>query len=88
VTALTISAMGLIMPSVMLSGMLFPIENLPRILQYLSCVIPARWFIDAMRKLMIEGLRFTLILDDFLILLGMTVALIALALLRFNDKID
>ena len=41
--------------------MLFPIENLPRILQYLSCVIPARWFIDAMHKLMIEGLRFTLI---------------------------
>jgi ABC-2 type transport system permease protein len=88
VTALTISAMGLIMPSVMLTGMLFPIENLPRILQYLSCVIPATWFIDAMRKLMIEGLAFTLILDDFFILLGMTVGLIILAQLRFNDKLD
>lgn len=88
VTALMISAMGLIMPSVMLTGMLFPIENLPRILQLLSCIIPARWFIDAMRKLMIEGLPFSLILDDFFILLGMTVGFIVLAMLRFNDKLD
>lgn len=88
VTALTISAMGMILPSVMLTGMLFPIENLPRILQYLSCIIPARWFIDAMRKLMIEGLPFHLILDDFFILLGMTVGFIVLAMLRFNDKLE
>lgn len=88
VTALTLSAMVMMMPTVMLSGMLFPIENLPGILQALSCVVPARWYNDAMRKLMIEGLPLAGVLDDFLILLGMTAAFITLSLLRFNDKLD
>lgn len=54
-TALVISAMLMLMPLIMLSGMVFPIENMPGVLRLLSCVVPARWYIDAIRKLMIEG---------------------------------
>lgn len=87
-TALIISAMLMLMPIIMLSGMAFPIENMPGILQGMSCVIPARWYIEAVRKLMIEGLPFGAVLKEFSILLVMTVALVVVALKKFNDKLE
>ena len=53
--ALLLSAMVLLMPVVMLSGMLFPVESMPTILQWISAVVPPRYYIEAMRKLMIMG---------------------------------
>ena len=53
--ALLLSAMVLLMPIVMLSGMIFPVESMPQILQYASVIIPTRYYISAMRKLMIMG---------------------------------
>ena len=88
VTALVISAMLMLMPLIMLSGMVFPIENMPGVLRLLSCVVPARWYIDAIRKLMIEGLPFAAVLGDFLILSVMTVLLVVIALKKFNDKLE
>ena len=88
VVAILISGMMLMMPVIMLSGMVFPIENMPGVLQVLSCIIPARWYIEAMRKLMIEGVAFGAVLQEFFILLGMTVALIVAALRKFNDKLE
>ena len=88
VVAILISGMMLMMPVIMLSGMVFPIENMPGILQGLSCIIPARWYIEAMRKLMIEGVAFGAVLREFFILLAMTVALVAVALRKFNDKLE
>ena len=87
-TALLISAMLLMLPIIMLSGMVFPIENMPGILQGVSCIIPARWYIEAVRKLMIEGLPFAAVLREFTILIVMTVALIGVALKKFNDKLE
>ena len=54
----------------------------------MSCVIPARWYIDAVRKLMIEGLPFRAVLREFFILAGMTAVLIGVALKKFNDKLE
>ena len=88
VTALIISAMLMLLPIIMLSGMVFPIENMPGILRGISCVVPARWYIDAIRKLMIEGLPFSAVLTNFLILLAMTVVLVGVALRKFNDKLE
>ena len=88
VTAMLISGMLLILPLIMLSGMVFPIENMPGVLRLLSCVVPARWYIDAIRKLMIEGLPFAAVLGDFLILSVMTVLLVVIALKKFNDKLE
>lgn len=88
ITALIISTMLMLLPLIMLSGMVFPIENMPWILRTLSCIIPARWYIDAIRKLMIEGLPFAAVARDFLILAGMTLALVVVALKKFNDKLE
>lgn len=87
-TALLMSAMMLMMPIMMLSGMMFPIENMPEILQVFSNIVPARWYIDAMRKIMIEGLDFADVFNDFIIILGMTVFILAVALKKFNDKLE
>jgi len=83
-----ISGMVLILPVIMLSGMVFPVENMPGILQVVSCVIPARWYIEAMRKLMIEGAAFGAVLQQFAILAAMTFVLVVVALKKFNDKLE
>ena len=85
--ALLMSAMLLMLPVIMLSGMMFPIENMPRILRPLSALVPARWYIDAMRKLMIEGVPFRAVLGNTAILAGMTLLLIGLSLKKFNPKL-
>lgn len=88
VTALLVSAMLMLMPMIMLSGMVFPIRNMPAPLRWLSCIVPARWYIAAIRRLMIEGLPFTAVLREFAILAAMTAGLIAVALRKFNDKLE
>lgn len=88
VAALLVSAMLMLMPMIMLSGMVFPIGNMPAPLQWLSCIVPARWYIAAIRQLMIEGLPFTAVLREFAILAAMTAGLIVVALRKFNDKLE
>ena len=63
--ALLISGMILMLPIMMFSGMLFPVENLPAVLKPFSYIVPARWYIDAMRKLMIEGLEFSGVILEY-----------------------
>ena len=86
--ALLLSAMVLLMPIVMLSGMLFPVESMPRVLQWVSAIIPPRYYIEAMRKLMIMGVGFEAVLKETLILVGMTVVLLAIALKKFNTRLE
>jgi len=86
--ALLISAMVMMMPILMLSGMLFPIENLPKFFQVVSNIIPARWYIDAVRKMMIQGLPLVAVWKNGIILLSMTVILLGVSLKKFNDKLE
>ena len=86
--ALLMSAMMLILPIVMLSGMIFPIESMPKILQYISAVIPPRYYIAAMRKLMIMGVGVEQVLHEILILTGMTLFLLTVALLTFKKRLE
>lgn len=86
--ALLISAMVLLMPNVMLSGMLFPIESMPAILQYISAIVPARYYIAAMRKLMIMGIGVENVIFEITVLVGMTVLLLTVALLTFKKRLD
>ena len=88
VTAMLISGMVLMLPIIMLSGMLFPVENMPGILQALSCIVPARWYIDAVRKLMIGGMPFAEVWQQACILFAMTAVLVGVALKKFNDKLE
>lgn len=86
--ALLISGMILMLPIMMFSGMLFPVENLPAVLKPFSYIVPARWYIDAMRKLMIEGLEFSGVILEFSILCFMTVGILRVALMKFNDRLE
>ncbi len=86
--ALLLSAMVLLMPVVMLSGMLFPVESMPQVLQWISAVVPPRYYIQAMRKLMIMGVGIEEVLQEVLILLGMTALFLTIALKKFNVRLE
>lgn len=86
VAALIVSAVLFMLPVIMLSGMIFPIDNMPQPLQWLSYIIPARWYISAMRKLMIQQLEWHYVAGEFAILAGITAAILVLALSKFKYK--
>ena len=86
--ALLMSAMVLLMPIVMLSGMIFPVESMPRILQWVSAIIPTRYYISAMRKLMIMGVGVREVLFELTVLLGMLAALLTLSLATFKKRLE
>lgn len=86
--ALLISAMLFMMPVIMLSGMMFPIESMPKILQYISAIVPTRYYISAMRKLMIMGTGIEEIYFEVSILISMLIALMSLALAKFNKRLE
>ena len=86
--ALLLSAMVLLMPVVMLSGMLFPIESMPAVLQWISAVVPPRYYIQAMRKLMIMGVGIREVAQEVAILSGMTILLLTIALKKFKQRLE
>jgi ABC-2 type transport system permease protein len=86
--ALLISGMVLMLPVIMLSGMMFPLENMPVFFQWISQVIPAKWYIIGVKKIMIKGLGFSAIVPEMSVLLGMGIALIGLSLKKFKIRLD
>lgn len=86
VSALLVSGVMFMIPVVMLSGMIFPIENMPLVLQWLSCIIPARWYISAMRVLMIQQLPIGYVLTEVIVLSCMTMGVLILAIKKFKAK--
>ena len=86
--ALLVSAMVLLLPTVMLSGMLFPVESMPTILQWVSAVIPPRYYIQAMRKLMIMGVGISEVWQEVMILIGMTALLLTVSLKKFKVRLE
>lgn len=85
--ALLMSAVMLLMPCTMLSGMMFPIESMPHVLQWVAALIPPRYYISAMRKLLIMGVSFQYVLPEVITLLGMTTLFLTVALLKFNKRL-
>ena len=67
--------------------MMFPIENMPEILQWISHIVPAKWYIIAVRDVMIKGLPLTSILPEIGILTTMAAVLILLSVKRFNIRL-
>lgn len=86
--ALLLSAMVLLMPIVMLSGMFFPIESMPRVLQYVSAIIPTRYYTSAMRKLMIMGVGVRQVMHEMIVLVCMLIGLLGLSLAMFNKRLE
>lgn len=88
VVALLISGMLLIMPSTMLSGMIYPIESLPILLQYVSAIVPTRWYVLSVRKIMIMGVGVEMIYKELLVLAGMTLLLLTIAFKKFKIRLS
>lgn len=88
IIATLIIGMVFLVPVMMMSGMLYPIESMPYVFQLIAQVIPAKWYIEAIRKIMIEGVPFVFVLKEVGVLLGMTVVIFTAAVLKFNDRIE
>ena len=85
--ALFISLVGLLMPALVFSGYMFPIENMPRPMQIISNVVPTRWYYNIVRAIMVKGLGFEAIWRETLILATMTVVLLGLAIRNFKERL-
>ncbi|MDR3227521.1 MAG: ABC transporter permease [Prevotellaceae bacterium] len=85
--AILASGMGLMMPVMLLSGMMFPIENMPDILQWFSGIIPARWYIAAVKKVMIQAAPVEYIIKEMVILAGMAIVIITISLNKFKTRL-
>lgn len=88
VVALLISGMLLIMPSTMLSGMIYPIESMPTVIQYISTIVPTRWYVSAIKKVMIMGVGVDMIYEELIIMLGMTLLFLGIALKKFKIRLS
>ena len=75
------------LPVILLSGMVFPIENMPEILQVISNIVPAKWYIIAVKDIMIKGLGLGSVLQEIGILSLMVVVLIGLSVKRFKIRL-
>lgn len=86
--ALMISLAGLMLPTILLSGYIFPIENMPRVLQFLSNLMPSRWFIIIIKAIMLKGVGMAYIWKETLILVLMTLIFIALSVRNFKIRLE
>jgi ABC-2 type transport system permease protein len=86
--AMMISMFALMLPTLLLSGFIFPIENMPVILQWLSHIMPPRWFIVIIKNIMLKGTGFEYIWKETLILAGMTLLFVMLSVKKFKSHLE
>ena len=86
--AMMIAIFGIMMPMVYLSGFAFPIENMPKIIQYISYLIPLRYFIAIIRGVILKGIGFKELWQEAAVLLFMGIAILFLSSLRFRKKLE
>lgn len=86
--ALLLSAMVLLVPIVMLSGMIFPIESMPEVLQWIAAVVPPRYYIQAMRKLMVMGVGMDDVVREMAVLSSMALFFLTVALATFRNRLE
>jgi ABC-2 type transport system permease protein len=85
--AMLISMMGMMLPTILFSGFMFPIENMPIVLQLISNFIPAKWFYIIAKSIMIKGLGFSVIWKETLILFGITTFFLIMSLKTFKTRL-
>ena len=86
--AMLISLVGLMLPVVMLSGYAFPIANMPIILQIISNLVPAKWYIIITKSVMIKGIGIGDVWKETLIITAMTLFFILLSIKRFKIRLQ
>jgi ABC-2 type transport system permease protein len=86
--AMFISAFALMLPTLLLSGFIFPIENMPKILQWLCYIVPPKYFIIIIRSVMLKGTGILEVWKETLILAGMLVFFIGISAARFKVRLQ
>jgi len=86
--AMLLSMMGMMLPTLLFTGFLFPLENMPEALQVISNIVPSRWYYLIVKAVMLKGLGFKYVWKETLILLGMTVLLLTIALKKFKIRLS
>jgi ABC-2 type transport system permease protein len=86
--AMFISILALMLPTIILSGFMFPIENMPWPLQLLSNIMPPRWFIIIIKNIMLKGTGIVYVWKETLILISMTFIFIALSIRNFKIRLE
>jgi ABC-2 type transport system permease protein len=86
--AMLISLMGMMLPTILFSGFMFPIENMPVPLQVISNVIPAKWYYIIVKDIMIKGLGFSAIWKETLILAGIAIVMLVISLKSFKIRLS
>lgn len=86
--AMLISLMGMMLPTILFSGFMFPIENMPKVLQLITNIVPAKWYYIIVKSIMIKGLGFSAIWKETVILLGMTLFLLTISLKTFKIRLE
>ncbi len=86
-SAMLISLMGMLIPVMMFTGFLFPLENMPMVLQWIANIIPSKWYYIIVKSIMIKGLGIASIWKETLILTGMAIFLLIVSFKRFKIRL-
>jgi ABC-2 type transport system permease protein len=88
VAAMLISVVVMMMPTMLLSGMIFPIESMPKILQIISVIPPNRWYVEGVIKIMIQGVEAKYVVKEFAILSAVAIGLLTVSLKKFSIRME
>jgi len=86
--AMMISLGGMMLPTILLSGFMFPVENMPIALQVLSNIVPSRWYYIIVKEVMIKGAGFSSVWQETLILAGMSLFFFVVSMKRFKIRLE
>jgi len=86
--AMLISLMGLMLPTMLFTGFMFPLESMPKALQWLSNLVPSKWYYIIVKNIMIKGLGIEAVWKETLILIGMTAGLLLLSIRNFKTRLS
>ena len=86
--AMFISLVALMMPALIFSGFMFPIENMPVPMQVISNIVPTKWYYSIVRAVMVKGLGFSYIIKQTLVLAGMTLFYLTVAIKKFKVRLE
>lgn len=82
-----ISMMGMMLPTMLFTGFMFPLENMPYPLQIIANAVPSKWYYIIVKSIMIKGLGFSAIWKETLILFGMTCFLLIVSIRKFKIRL-
>lgn len=87
-TAMMMSMVALMLPTILLSGFVFPIENMPKILQWLSVIMPPKYYIIIVKNIMLKGTGLAYVWKETLVLIGMTLFFVMVAIKKFKIRLE